>query len=81
MTDESDAIDLIDESCCEALPAFFQIPLDHPDRELALRAYALSLLHLPDGAMVSGWQGEFADILAALKEGKVNGKQGPRAVK
>lgn len=81
MSNEPDAIDDVEDLGCEPLQGFFQIPIGHPDRELALRAFALELLHLPDGAMVTGWQAEFTDILAALKEGKPNGKQGPRAVK
>ena len=63
----------------EPMPGFMLLAMDDPKRDIAIHAYALSLLHLPEGAMVTGWQKEFNDIVSALKDGEINARK-PRAV-
>jgi hypothetical protein len=81
MTDAPDEIDIPDDLGCEPLPGFFQIPFDHPDRELAINVYVAQLLSYPEGGMCQGWRDDFPLLLAAIKEGRVGAKSKPTAVK
>ena len=74
MAEEPEEVESGDDWGCDPLPGFFQIPLDHPDRDLAIHAYVAQLLSYPEGGMSPAWKEEFSALVVAIKTGQVSGK-------